>query len=160
MKVPVLMSCILSIAACASTGDPHRDALRDQETASAILGGIIGGVIGHQFGDGRGQTALTVLGATAGAMIGGGLARDRTIYDGERRAAYLAFESTPSGDAVPWRDPDHRVHGSYTPLRTWRDSRGQYCREYQQLVVIEGRERRAYGTACRQPDGSWRIVAD
>lgn len=32
------------------------------------------------------------------------------------------------------------------------------CREFQQQVIIEGRPQRAHGRACRQSDGSWRIV--
>jgi hypothetical protein len=36
---------------------------------------------------------------------------------------------------------------------------GQYCREYVRTVTIDGRAVEAYGTACLQPDGSWRIVA-
>lgn len=152
------LAASLLLGACASTGDPYRDDIRDQETAGAIIGGVIGGVIGHQFGDGRGNTAMTVLGAAAGAIIGGELARDRAISRYEREAAYMAFESTPTGRPVRWNDPDGRSQGYYTPVRTWRSTRGVYCREYQQVVVINGREQRAYGNACRQPDGTWRIV--
>lgn len=36
--------------------------------------------------------------------------------------------------------------------------RAAYCREYTQSVVIGGMHQIAYGTACRQPDGSWRAV--
>jgi outer membrane lipoprotein SlyB len=36
----------------------------------AILGGIAGGVLGHQIGSGRGNTAMTVLGAAGGAYAG------------------------------------------------------------------------------------------
>ena len=32
-----------------------------------------------------------------------------------------------------------------------------YCREYQHTVTIDGKQEKAYGTACRQPDGSWKI---
>ena len=35
---------------------------------------------------------------------------------------------------------------------------GTYCREYQQTVTIDGKQERSYGTACRQPDGTWKIV--
>jgi hypothetical protein len=35
---------------------------------------------------------------------------------------------------------------------------GQYCREYQSTTVIDGKPQPMYGTACLQPDGSWRIV--
>jgi hypothetical protein len=34
----------------------------------------------------------------------------------------------------------------------------QLCREYQSSAVIDGRKQPTYGTACRQPDGSWRII--
>lgn len=152
-----LLLFIFAVSGCATTGDPYYDSARNQQATGSIVGGILGGVLGHQFGDGRGRTAMTVLGATAGAVIGGNLARDRYISDQERRAAYLAFESTPSSEPVPWSDPDRDMHGRYVPTRTYRDSGGQYCREYQQVVVINGREQSAYGTACRQPDGTWQI---
>jgi surface antigen len=35
---------------------------------------------------------------------------------------------------------------------------GQYCREYQSSVRVGGQMQRGYGTACQQPDGSWRVV--
>lgn len=35
---------------------------------------------------------------------------------------------------------------------------GQYCREYQSQANIGGRMTYGYGTACLQPDGSWRVV--
>jgi hypothetical protein len=33
-----------------------------------------------------------------------------------------------------------------------------YCREYQSMTTVGGQQIASYGTACRQPDGSWRIV--
>lgn len=33
-----------------------------------LAAGTIGGVVGHQFGNGKGKTAMTVAGATAGAV--------------------------------------------------------------------------------------------
>ncbi|RTR18148.1 hypothetical protein EJ903_16490 [Azospirillum griseum] len=32
------------------------------------------------------------------------------------------------------------------------------CREYQSTVMVGGRPQSSYGTACLQPDGTWRIV--
>lgn len=32
------------------------------------------------------------------------------------------------------------------------------CREYQSTAVVNGQRVPSYGTACLQPDGSWRIV--
>ena len=33
------------------------------------------------------------------------------------------------------------------------------CREFQQTITVGGRTETAYGTACRQPDGDWKIVS-
>ncbi|MBY0458639.1 MAG: hypothetical protein K2V38_14970, partial [Gemmataceae bacterium] len=35
---------------------------------------------------------------------------------------------------------------------------GSYCREFQSSGVVAGRMEQLYGTACQQPDGSWRVV--
>ena len=35
---------------------------------------------------------------------------------------------------------------------------GQLCREYQSTIMIGGVPQPSHGTACQQPDGSWRIV--
>jgi hypothetical protein len=35
---------------------------------------------------------------------------------------------------------------------------GQHCREYQSTAVINGQPEQTVGTACLQPDGTWRIV--
>jgi hypothetical protein len=44
------------------------------------------------------------------------------------------------------------------PKPAYQASNGEYCREFTQTVSVGGRAQEAYGTACRQPDGSWRIV--
>ena len=46
-----------------------------------------------------------------------------------------------------------------TPTRTYKDDSGTYCREYQTTVTVGGEEQKAYGTACRQPDGQWKIMS-
>jgi len=43
-----------------------------------------------------------------------------------------------------------------SPIYTARN--GQSCREYQTTVMVDGVQQPAHGTACRQPDGSWRTV--
>lgn len=154
----LLMPALLLAGACSPMHERRHDSVHSREVSGAIVGGIIGGVIGHEFGDGRGRTASTVIGAAVGALIGGELARDRHVSDYERHAAYRAFESAPTGHPIEWRDADRGWRGSYTPMRTYRNRQGSYCRNYEQIIYIDGREQRAYGTACRQVDGSWRIV--
>ena len=45
-----------------------------------------------------------------------------------------------------------------TPKINYQPSTGAYCREYQQEIVVGGRVQQGYGRACRQPDGSWKVV--
>jgi Surface antigen len=35
---------------------------------------------------------------------------------------------------------------------------GQLCREYQRTVMIGNVPQQVHGTACQQPDGSWRMM--
>ena len=35
---------------------------------------------------------------------------------------------------------------------------GQQCREYQSTAMINGQPQQTVGTACLQPDGTWRIT--
>ena len=56
------------------TRNPQR---RDNYIAP-VAGGILGGVAGHQFGGGRGKTALTVVGTLLGASLG--QAYNRSYY--------------------------------------------------------------------------------
>jgi surface antigen len=71
-----------------------------------------------------------------------------------------SLENAETNQTTVWENPDTGTTGSVTPIETFQNEDGQYCREYQQTVTIGGRERRAYGTACRMPNGTWQIVHD
>jgi surface antigen len=93
-----------------------------------------------------------------GALLGG-LAGNLLDQRDKRLAAEAqqrALETAPSGKSVSWTNPDTGNSGAVTPVRTFQ-SGGAYCREFQNTVTIGGNQEKAYGTACRQPDGSWRI---
>jgi len=141
-----------SLTACQTTGG-------QKETGGTLLGAGLGALLGSQFGSGRGQLAAVAIGALGGAMLGNSIGRslDRADRIHAARAAEAAH-SAPIGQPVVWRNPDSGNQGSITPLREGNDSAtGAYCREYQQSVTVDGRTEQAYGTACRQPDGSWKI---
>ncbi len=61
-------------AVCASCGTV--DSIRSIEKAGegsavgVIAGGLLGGLLGHQIGQGRGNTAATIVGAAGGAYAG------------------------------------------------------------------------------------------
>jgi len=71
-----------------------------------------------------------------------------------------SLENAKMNETTVWENPDTGTTGSVTPIATFQNEDGQYCREYQQTVTIGGREQRAYGTACRLPDGTWQIERD
>lgn len=71
------------------------------------------------------------------------------------QAQILAAEADV-GEQIVWEDGD--VNGSVVTLRRGADAAGNQCREFQQTVTIGGEIETAYGTACLQPDGSWKIV--
>ncbi len=75
------------------------------------------------------------------------------------RALQGALESNKSGQSANWINPGTNHQGAVTPLRTFKSDTGQDCREFQRLATVAGETGIAYGTACRQPNGTWRIVS-
>jgi len=55
-----------------------------------VLGGIAGGVLGHQVGNGRGNTAATVVGAAGGAYVGNEVEKNRNTKT--RHVVYVKME--------------------------------------------------------------------
>jgi surface antigen len=136
------------LVACETTGP--KTAIGGMGGAAA--GGLLAAVAG---GNAAGIAAGTIIGGLVGGAIGSGLdAADRRYAS---QSAHQALEYAPVGSSVSWQNPDSRHYGAITPTRTYQTAYG-YCREYQQWVTIDGEQRSSYGTACRQPDGSWRIV--
>ena len=98
----------------------------------------------------------TLLGAALGNAAGASL--DRADQNYAQQAAVNAY-SAPTGSTVRWNNPDTGNYGSYTPVREGTGPQGQLCREYQTTIVVQGRTQQGFGTACQQPDGTWRVVS-
>ncbi len=131
------------------------------ENVGQVIGGAAGGYLGSQFGSGEGQKWATIGGTLIGAWAGGHIAKSMSEQDRayHGRAAEEAYDA-PIGEEVVWDNPETGNSGSVTPVREGTHSiTDEYCREFQQTIIIDGETQRAYGTACRQPDGSWRIVS-
>ena len=126
-----------------------------QEQSGTIVGGVLGGIIGSQVGEGRGRTAATVIGTLVGAAIGGNVGR--SMDETDRLRAAQALETVPTGKASTWRNPDSGNTYTVTPTRTVSSNEGP-CREYTTTAVIGGKTEKVYGRACRQADGSWRVM--
>lgn len=126
----------------------------NQEMGQAT-GGALGGYLGSTIGKGSGRLAATALGAVAGTLIGGSIGR--SMDETDRYQASRALETAPTGQTVAWVNPDNGSRYAVTPQQTYETASGP-CREYTTDATIGGRRESVYGTACRQPDGSWKTV--
>jgi len=126
-------------------------------TIGAAGGGMVGGLIAAAAGGNPAAIAASVIG---GMLIGGmvGNMLDQRDKQMAAEAAHRAMETAPTGKPVTWQNPDSGHSGTVTPTKTYQTANGNYCRDYQATVVIDGKQERANGTACRQPDGSWRVA--
>lgn len=148
----LLIALSLGLSACQSGGT--------KETAGTLLGGVAGAVAGAQFGKGSGQLAATAIGTLAGAYIGSqiGQSLDRADKAAMQQTTQQSLERAPSGQTSSWSNPDSGNSGTITPTSTYKTSAGQDCREYTQTIKVDGKEETARGRACRQADGTWKIV--
>ena len=148
-----VLAALLVVGGCANSD------YGGKQTVGALAGAGAGGLLGAQLGDGKEQLAATAAGTLLGAFLGSEVGRslDRADKLYATRASYQALEYAPAGDAVAWENPDSGHYGSVTPIRTWQQPSGEYCREFQQQAAIGGEVQAVYGTACRQPDGQWQV---
>jgi len=131
----------------------------DKATGGTVLGAIGGGVAGAQFGHGAGKLAAVAAGTLLGAFVGHevGQSLDRADAVAAGRAERTAYQA-PLGQAITWSNTENGHSGTIMPIREGQDSAGNTCREFQQSVVIDGKVEQANGTACRQPDGVWKVL--
>jgi len=126
-----------------------------KQDAGVLTGAAVGGAVGHNFGSGRGKALATMAGAVLGAFAGSNIGRRLDIYD--ELQAQRALEYNETGAPTSWVNPDTGREVTIVPTETYQRSSGQYCREYRTQVEVGNQIEEAYGTACRQPDGSWEI---
>ena len=126
------------------------------QTSGAVIGALAGGLIGNGLGHGDSRAVNTVAGALIGGIIGGGIGAQ--LDEADRQAAYDAqYEAVDTGRRRSWRGP-HGSYGYVDPGPEAYRAEG-YCREYTQTIYIDGRPRAGHGLACREPDGSWKVVS-
>lgn len=133
-----------------------------KQALGSLGGGALGAWAGSTIGSGRGRVIATAVGAVGGALLGGAIGQQLDNADKEKaeRTYQSALENSRKGTTSTWRNPDSGHYGTITPVKTYKNRTGQYCREFQQTIYVGGRRQDGYGTACRQPDGSWQIVGN
>jgi surface antigen len=140
------------LAACVGPAAPG-----PKTTVGAATGAAAGGLLGAAAGgEAEGIIAGVLLGGLLGGAIGNALDNADRQYAAQN--AQHSLEYLHTGATSEWQNPDSGHSGSTTPTRTYQTASGSYCREFTQTIVVGRRTEQGYGTACRQPDGSWRIV--
>lgn len=148
----------IAIAGCLTAGCAGTYTKQDTGTA---IGAITGGALTYGLAkDSSNKGVWTVLGLGLGAMLGSHIGAQ--LDEKDRLLAAQTFdksmETSPSNQVRTWQNPDSGNHGSFTPTATTVTASGQPCREFTQTVSIGGKQQEAYGRACRQADGSWKII--
>jgi surface antigen len=148
----LLVAAGLGLAGCAQDRGAN-------ETVGGVGGAILGGLLGAQVGGGSGRLIATGAGAVLGALAGSSIGRTMDEVSKQRmaRTTQATLEHVADDNTSSWSNPNDNAQGTITPVETYQADSGDYCREFQQTVTIGGKTEEAYGTACRQPDGSWEI---
>ena len=163
LRTPLRTLALLAVLAVISvgslTGCTRPDGSMSRETVGSVVGAIGGAFLGAEVGlagsPALGASVGTFVGTTVGREIGKGMdQRDiEKMYEAQQEA-YAA----PIGETIYWENPETENHGSFTATRQGETISGQYCREFEQTITVDGEKEMAYGTACQQPDGSWQVI--
>lgn len=140
------LSSVLLLSGCAEVNN---------ESAGTVAGGVIGGLLGSQFGGGSGKVAATIGGAVIGSLIGGNIGRNMDARD--QAQMQRALETAPTGKPIHWKNPDNGNQYTVKSTRTFYHD-DQACREYTTNAIIGGKTEQIVGKACRQSDGSWKVI--
>lgn len=160
MIVPVLATLAIAIAPQqASAG-----------TLGCLLGAAAGGLGGAQIGSGRGQLAAVAVGTLVGCGAGSSIQNSdqrqyqQQTYQPRYQPQYGQRNYHINYSQPRWqrRVPYTVARPVYIPRITWQQSQrnvvqsNRYCREYQQPIIVGGKQVDGYGQTCSYDGGrSW-----
>lgn len=165
MKRTIFMMTILLTAFSAAPVFAGED-----QIIGLVTGATLGSIIGNQFGHGGGRIAFTTTGALAGGWIGNdiGQSMDNRVLDSRvldnsaaRRTGPQAVHSISSSPPVyqpTSYKPNYVAPDAPAPESIYDQGYQSYCRAYSEQMRIGNAIHETYGTACLQPDGTWRAV--
>jgi surface antigen len=140
--------CGIALSGCADM---------NKQDIGVLTGGVAGGLLGNTIGQGNGRILAVVGGTVAGAMIGGAIGH--SMDETDKLKVNQALESNNVGQPAYWQNAKTGADYRVTPTKNVTVRGNKYCREYRTTANIAGKVQQMYGTACRQPDGSWKQVS-
>jgi surface antigen len=148
--IPALLT--LSLAAC------------DEQQIGTIAGAAGGAAAGKAIGgDGTSGYVGLILGAVAGGYLGGELGKRLSNRDKEQQAS-ATNKALETGAGQSWTNPDSGARGNVAVNEPFQSkvgsTQGQTCRAFSSsATTADGASGTGKGTACKQPDGTWKIVS-
>jgi surface antigen len=127
------------------------------ETVGTLGGAAAGGLLGAQFGKGEGRLLAAVAGTLVGGYLGNRLGAHFSAAD-RQEAAAAERSAVASGQPTGWSNPESGNSGRVTPTRTYNDTAGRTCREFEHTVLVDGRPESGRGIACRNANGEWELA--
>jgi len=104
---------------------------------------------------------VTTLLLWAGGAVGQSLPPlDEVEQQAMSDTLQYSLEYNKTDQPADWVNPDTGRTGAVLPVRTYVNNQGLPCREFITTITIDGEQEQGYGTACRQPNGTWYIVSD
>jgi surface antigen len=73
-------------------------------------------------------------------------------------ATQQALETALPGQVLSWHDQWRSNGGTVVAARAFQNADNQWCRRYDQSILVSGEVRRASGIACRRQGGIWENV--
>ena len=128
-----------------------------KQDVGVVSGAVVGGVLGSQFGGGTGKLLAVGVGTLAGALVGGAIGK--SMDDTDKLKTQHALENQQVGQPAYWTNAKTGAQYTVTPVKNVTVHGNRYCREYRTTANIAGKTEQIYGTACRQPDGTWKVVS-
>lgn len=144
----VVLLCSFALAGCQNVSN---------QDAGTITGAVAGGLLGSTVGQGGGRVMAIAAGSIAGAVIGNAVGK--SMDDTDKLKMNRALENNNVGQPAYWNNPKTNTRYQVTPVKNVTVDGNEYCREYQTVANINGKQQKMYGTACRQPDGSWKMTS-
>lgn len=175
-KMRAFKAGVAAVAVCVGLSACVTDGMGTKQMVGTGVGGAGGGAVGWFAGKALGGTTGGIIGAIAGTLGGAfvgseiGSSLDKADQAALQNTANQALNQQAVGQPVVWQNPQTGnvvettvVRDVYQPPQPAKrkakaaEAPAPYCREYQQKVTVGGKVQQAYGSACRQPDGSWKV---
>lgn len=152
MKKQLVTISILTLLVSACAVNQQGQVVPDQQTFNKrtllpLGAGLLGAEVCRQLFKGHGSKK----GWTAACGVAGYLVSSTFVRQNNQ-----ALENNKIGETSRWDDPDGKTY-SVTPTRTYYQG-DTPCREFRQTVEIEGQLETLTGQACRQANGTWKLM--